>query len=347
MRLDLFEEIAPVCPRCLHFSQAIASLKVAERAEMRAGLLWHGVIHCSNSACWAEYPVIDGIPVIVPDVPSFLTNAQHQILARRDLPPSLAGILGDALGQGASFDTDRQHLNLYATSHFADWAGADRAPLLAIIDRALAAAGNPGVEGPALDLGCSVGRGAWAIAAATGRRTLGVDLNFAMLRLAQQLLLEGRASYDRRRIGLVYDPVEITVPDDAPTDRIDFWAADCIALPLRAGSVGLAGAVNVVDCIAAPTNMLHEVARVLAAGAPAVFTTPYDWAEAATEKAAWMGGHSARGPLAGAGEPVLTATLEQAGFQVLSEEHDVPWELRIHARSVMQYSLHMVVCRRG
>ena len=33
MRLDLFDEVAPVCPRCLHFSQAIASLKIAERAQ--------------------------------------------------------------------------------------------------------------------------------------------------------------------------------------------------------------------------------------------------------------------------------------------------------------------------
>jgi SAM-dependent methyltransferase len=182
---------------------------------------------------------------------------------------------------------------------------------------------------------------------AAGVAALGVDLNFAMLRLAQELLLEGRATYDLRRIGLVYDPVEIVVPDDAATDRVDFWAADCIALPLRAASFGLAGAINLVDCIAAPTNMLHEAARVLAPGAPAFFTTPYDWAENATERANWLGGHSDRGPLKGAGEPVLTATLQQAGFEVLSEDDDVPWQLRIHARSVMHYALHLVVCRRG
>ena len=112
MRLDFFEDIRPLCPRCLHFSQAISSLKVAERTEMRGGLLWHGMLHCSMSSCWAEYPVIDGIPVIVPDVPAFLANAQNQILTRHDLPPGLRGMLGDALGLGTPFDTDRQHVNL-------------------------------------------------------------------------------------------------------------------------------------------------------------------------------------------------------------------------------------------
>lgn len=345
MRIELFEALEPVCPSCLHASQTESPLVIAERVEMRANLLWHGILHCSNPSCWMEFPVISGVPIVTADPHETIRRAESQILARTDLPPALTGILGDALGQGTAFDRDRQHINLYATSHFADWTGEEPAALPAIIDRALAATGDSDLQGPAIDLGCSVGRGAWALAA-TGRRVLGVDLNFAMLRLAQQLLLEGRAVYDRRRIGLIYDPVEITVPDDAATDRIDFWAADCIALPLRAGSFALAGAVNLVDCIAAPTNMLHEAARVLAPGAGAFFTTPYDWAETATEKAAWMGGHSGRGPLDGAGEQVLTATLAQAGLEVLSEEQDVPWELRIHARSVMHYSLHMVACRK-
>ena len=345
MQIELFEAFGPVCPSCLHHNQTEAPLTIAERLEMRAGHLWHGVLHCSNPSCWMEFPVVDGVPIITADPHETIRRAENQILARANLPPPVAGILGDALGQGTTFDRDRQHINIYATSHYADWAGADVAPLPGIIGRAMTATGDPGPAGPALDLGCSVGRGTWEMAG-TGRQVLGVDLNIAMLRLAQRLLVEGRARYDRRRIGLVYDPVEITVPDGTQTESIDFWAADCLALPFRTGTFRLAGAVNLVDCIAGPTNMLHEAARVLAPGAGAFFTTPYDWAETATEKAAWMGGHSARGPHAGAGEPVLTATLAQAGFEVLSENHDVPWQLHIHARSVMHYQLHMLACRR-
>jgi SAM-dependent methyltransferase len=182
---------------------------------------------------------------------------------------------------------------------------------------------------------------------AADRPVLGIDLNIAMLRLAQRLMVEGRVVFGQRRIGLVYDPVEVILPDALAGTRVDFWAADCLALPFRAGAFGLANAVNVVDCIAGPTNMLHEMARALATGAGAVVTTPYDWAETATDRTAWMGGHSDRGPLKGAGEQVLTATLTQAGLDVVAEEDDVPWHLRMHARAVMEYRLHMVGCRRA
>jgi hypothetical protein len=43
---------------------------------------------------------------------------------------------------------------------------------------------------------------------------------------------------------------------------------------------------------------------------------------------------------------VLTATLAQAGFAPVAERHDLPWALRLHARSVMHYTLHLVACRR-
>ena len=129
--------------------------------------------------------------------------------------------------------------------------------------------------------------------------------------------------------------------------RVDFWAADCLALPFADGAFGLAGAVNVVDCIAGPTEMLTELARVLMPGAGAFLTTPYDWAETATQMAGWMGGHSQRASHAGAGEPVLKATLDHVGLTPVAEADDVPWTLGIHARSVMHYRLHAVGCRRA
>jgi hypothetical protein len=82
-------------------------------------------------------------------------------------------------------------------------------------------------------------------------------------------------------------------------------------------------------------------------GGAGLFTTPYDWSPAAVpEIANWFGGHSQRAGHRGAGEPVLKATLEAAGFVPVSEAMDLPWALRLHARSVMHYSLHLVACSR-
>ncbi len=344
MRPAVFEALAPVCPRCLHGGGGEAPLVVAEVAETRAGRLWHGILHCSNSACWMEFPVIDGVPVIVADPPGFLRNSRSHVLARDDLPEVLVGLIGDALGAGGEFDTTRQHLSVYCDAHFSDWTGGSAPDIVGTMRAGLEALGD--VRGPAVDLGGAVGRGGWELAARTAP-VLVADLNVAFLRLAQRLMLDGEAPFDRRRVGLVYDRVRIVLPADAAGERLDFWAVDAMALPFRAGAFGLATAVNLVDSIAGPTEAVAEAARVLAPGGGAVFTTPHDWSPNAAEPARWMGGHSQRAPMQGAAEPVLTETLRSRGLEPVAERHDLPWRLRLHARAEMRYALHMVACRRA
>lgn len=293
-----------------------------------------------------EFPIIDGIPVLVPDPKTFVNNAKHHVLLRQDLPEMLTGMIGDALGPGSDLDTTRQHLSLYAGTHFSDWTPEGAAAQIPpILDTGWSAL--PVIEGPAIDLGTSVGRGVWELAARRKGPIVGADLNFSMLRLGQQLLLEGTASFPQRRVGMVFDPVQVTLPSDMVSDRVDLWAMDCMALPFQSGQFSMATALNLVDCIPGPTDMIVETARVLARGAAALFTTPYDWSAAATDPVGWMGGHSQRGVTQGNAEPVLTATLENYGLTPIAESHDVPWSIRVHARSVMQYQLHLVACQRA
>lgn len=393
MRPEIFEALAPVCPRCLHGGGGESPLRIGSAEAWRAGHLWHGILHCTNNACWAEYPVIDGVPVIVPDPAEFLRGARVQVLARADLPPVLESLLGDALGPGGEFDTTRQHLSIYAQAHYADWIGAEgrqpdrsasrhsresgnpdpagagprlrgddqagdappatgRMPgeghgppdIVAALDAGLAALGP--VEGPAIDLGGSVGRGGWELVRRVAP-VLVADLNFSFLRFAQALALAGEATFGLRRVGLVYQPVNVCLPAGMDGAGLDFWAVDAMALPFRAGAFALATAINLVDSIAGPTEVVAEIARVLVPGGGAVFATPHDWTQNAAEPARWMGGHSQRGPLGGAAEPVLTATLGQHGLAPVAEQSGLPWRLRLHDRAVMHYDLHLVACRRA
>ncbi len=202
-----------------------------------------------------EFPVIDGVPLIVADPPGLLRNAAPHVLARADLPASLTGLLGDALGPGCDFDTTRQHLSIYCDAHFSDWTGGDVPDLVSALRQGLGPLGQ--VQGPAIDLGGAVGRGGWELARSVAP-VLVADLNIAFLRLAQRLALEGEASFDRRRVGLVYDRVRIALPDDAPAARLDFWAVDAMALPFRSGTFGLATAMNLVDSVAGPTEAVSR-----------------------------------------------------------------------------------------
>lgn len=346
MRYSHFEALAPLCPRCLHQRGIAAPLVIAERAEERAGDLWQGRLICSASDCQLEFPVIDGVPIITADPRGTVQGLAWQLLRRGDLEPGLESLIGDALGPGTDFDTTRQHQSLYGESHYGDWAGLGIEP--GAVAAVAAALGGLGAlpEGPALDLGSGPGRTSFELAHQTGRRVLGVDLSLTFLRMAQALRLEGRLRFPRRRVGLVYDPVTAELPGDYAAADVDFWALDVQALPFASGTAALVGMVNVVDCVPNPTALVTEAARIAAPNAGALVTTPFDWSQVATPIEGWFGGHSQRASHQGAAEPVLAATLAQAGWEQVAAHDDLSWRLRLHARSVMTYQLHLSLLRR-
>lgn len=347
----VFEALAPVCPRCRAEGGVDSPLRLASVAEERAGHVWQGLLHCSNDFCWLEFPILDGVPILSPDPGTYLSTMRAQIMARTDLPAALESVIGDAAGPDAEINTDRYHLSLYGWSHYADWTaredGADRAAaqIPAILE--LLFDGAAPDDAPVIDLGTGVGRGAFALAERVTAPVLGADMNFAMLRLAQRLLVEGRAACPLRRVGMVYDRVEVVRPDLRPGTLLDFWAVDAVQAPFRGGRFATAMALNLVDCVGSPGLFLQEVARLLAPGGLALLTTPYDWAQNATQPAAWFGGHSQRGPNGGAPEPVMHAHLAHLGLSVEREHARVPWTLRVHERADMVYAMHALACRRG
>jgi SAM-dependent methyltransferase len=176
-----------------------------------------------------------------------------------------------------------------------------------------------------------------------------VDLNFAMLQTAQRLLRAGRLAYDRRRIGLVYDRRDfpVTVPS---AEDVDFWACDVLALPFASSRFGTVLALNVLDCVSSPLDLLLEIRRLLKSGGDAVLSTPYDWSPAATPVENWIGGHSQRVDVGGFGATRLRALLASVsqpdgGLELLGEAADVSWLARLHSRSTVTYRNHVFAVR--
>lgn len=342
MRFGHFAALVPVCPRCLHTRGVTSPLVIAHQLVVEDDHLVQGILHCSDPACWQEFPVIDGAPILVPDPAGYLARTAEQILARADLDPMIESLVGDALGPGTGFDTTRQHLSLYARDHFGDWAGlVSPSQVAATLAEALALAGE--VTGPVIDVGASVGRGVWELAARVPGLVLGGDLNFAMVRLGQSLLRRGEGRFPQRRGGLVYDQMTASAPS-AP--QVDLWVMDAMALPFAPGSFGVAAAINLIDCVPGPQHLLGELARILAPGGAALIATPYDWAANATPPAAWLGGHSQRGPGGGDSPAALRAALDAAGFDLAGAAADLPWSLIVHDRATMFYTLDLVAARR-
>nr|WP_246504059.1 methyltransferase domain-containing protein [Plastoroseomonas arctica] len=353
-----FEALAPVCPRCRLEARTDRALSLG-RIDRRDGeVIEHGTLLCAAAECQCEFPIIDAIPILVPDPARFLADSQAQILAREDLMPDTVSALGDAIGPGTPFEATRHHLGAYAHDHWGEFdpeLGTQPFPpgsVARALHAGLVLLGEGLPTGPALDIGCSIGRATAELAAGGDGLVLGVDLNFSMLRLAGQAQRNGRVAFARRRIGLVYDAVAFTIPTPHAT-RIDHWACDAMALPFAAGTFGRIAALNVLDCVPSPVTLLQAMVALLAPGGGAILCSPYDWSPTATQPPYWIGGHSQRGPHRGSAESLVRAILTEgahpqsiAGITIAGEIADQPWAVRLHARSTMVYALHLLALRK-
>jgi SAM-dependent methyltransferase len=300
------------------------------------------------------FPILDGIPFLLADPGRFIADNLLHLLRRDDLSADVESLIGDAAGPGSAFDTVRHHLASYAQSHYGDRAeprDPDGGSLLGPLRRGLAFLHDAAEAGPTLDLGCAVGRGSFELAARGDRLVLGVDVNVTMLRLARALLGDGPVAAPRRRIGVVYDRMRIEA-GFAHAERVDFWCCDALALPFAPGGFGLAVAMNLLDCVGDPRRLLGEIEAMLALDGAAVLATPYDWAPNATSPIGWIGGHSQRGPAGGAAEPLLRQLMTPGvhpqslrRLRLFAEDDDVPWRVRLHDRSTVEYRLHLVAAR--
>lgn len=357
MRRSHFAAWAPHCPVCARDRGMAPRLGLADGAQERDGDVVSGILVCGDAGCRQEYPIIDGIPIIMPDLRRHLGDRAIELLLRDDLDPAIQSLLGDALGPDTWFDIIRQGVSTYAWDSYADLdpaeepgepsPGAARRCLAELL--AMIRPWDPGAA-PMLDLGCGGGRTSFDLAAAGTGLVLGVDSNLALLRLARRVAVTGRGSYARRRVGTVYD---VRTFDGAlpGRDRVDFWACDALALPFAPQQMGLVLALNLLDCVTDPRRLLTCLAQLTEPGGAVLIATPFDWSTRATPVTEWIGGHSQRGDGKGAPVPMLRALLTAGahrlsitGLEIVGEG-ERSWHTRLHERSAVQYRSHLVALR--
>jgi SAM-dependent methyltransferase/uncharacterized protein YbaR (Trm112 family) len=358
IKLIHFEKFQPLCPLCRQSRASNSPVEIRSILKKTHDSLMEGVLACSNRECLAEYPIIDGVPIIVPDLRNYVSQNIIPILSRNDLSETLESLLGDCCGPGSVFDSYRQHLSAYAFDHYGDLDPTERkdspvlpGSVLALLEQGLSRI-EARVNGPVIDLGCAVGRTSFELAKTVDHLVLGVDLNFAMLRAAALILHEGRIAYPRRRVGMVFDQRKFSAALEAAS-KVDFWVCDATCLPFADASFSLAASLNVLDCVQSPYDHLKELSRILEPHAEAFVSAPYDWNVNATPVEAWLGGHSQRSEKRGASEVMLRSLLAGGDhpyaiqeLELISETEGFPWSLRLHERSFMKYLVHLVVVRK-
>jgi len=351
-----FEKLKPLCPVCRSAGRESAlQIKTVLKENNRS--ITEGILVCSDGRCLSEYPVIDGIPVIVANLRNYISHNVLPVLCRDDLTEAMESLLGDCFGPGSAYDSQRQHIGTYAFDHYGDldpegWSPSPAAPgsIVKLLRQGFLSA-EYGGGGPLIDIGCAVGRTSFELAEALDEIVLGVDLNFGMLKTGATVLEKGYVSYPRRCGGLVFERRRFPVAFPK-AGHVDFWVCDATALPFADQTFSAALSLNVLDCVWSPYDYLKEIGRMLMPGGSAAVSSPYDWTANATPVEAWLGGHSQRSEHKGSSPAVVRSLFAGGGhsnaindLEIISEK-DIPWTLRLHDRSVMEYLVHMMLVRK-
>ena len=348
MRLTHLQHFAPICPSCKrdYGKQVKLQLQVRQGDQQ-----WveEGVLFCSE--CRSLYPIIHGVPILVPDVQTYLSNSQLHLLWDDRLSFFTQQWLAESSGPASGFELTRQYLSTYCWTHYGDLDPELKGPpsyLLNLVDNLQTAETNL-ESGLHLEIGCSVGRSTFEVAKQNQQPTLGIDINFSMIRTAQRILRQKHLRYGLRKVGITYKWREYQVSLEG-SEFVDFWVADALCLPFSDKTIQTIHSMNVLDCVSDPLQHLKEMSRVQKAGGKIGVVCPYDWSPNATEYTSWMGGRNQMQPLSGSSDEIIRWVLSEQGplaelqnTKILYEQKDLPWAIRIHDRSVMHYKTHLLV----
>jgi SAM-dependent methyltransferase/uncharacterized protein YbaR (Trm112 family) len=318
MRKDIHEKVPLVCPACRAASEGAGEdsplLVGAVDVESPAGELVQGTLACADEECGREYPVVDGIPLLLDDVLAYAKEERAALMRRADLTARNREVLELALD-----DEDEEHLRgrdlaTYLAAHFAPPDDPTLAPLAtplgAWVEDALARHA-PANARLGLDAGCATGGFTLALSRHVGQ-AVGVELGFDLARAA------------RERVPAAF-----------------FAVASAEELPFERGAFDVVLALNLLDAIARPRLALRRLDACLRPGGLLLVTTPFAYETARTAPEERLLEEELPAFLAGAGRGSL-----QPGYEVLDDRPRVPWLLPLGPRRFDLFLLRCVAARK-
>jgi SAM-dependent methyltransferase len=323
-----------ICPGC--------RTRTADRIDVRTLEARGDVLVCE---CGRRYPVIDGVPIVMADPAAYL-RADIATVVERELPPEVVELLVADGPDDAPYPRLVEHLSIYLDAHWGDRAepppdGPGRGfGLAALVERIAERAAAP-VE-HAVELGCSTGRIVGELARGA-EHVIGLELSFGALRRARRLLDGDRLAYPRRAIGRRYQAASVAAGDRAvPASRRTLVCGDALDPPLVPGMFDRVVALNVLDSVASPRQLLAVLDGLCRPGGEVIVSSPYAWQSGVMADAERLGG---RDPAAELARLFVDGTGLSRPYRI-EDEAELPWTLRRDARSSASYSIHYVRARK-
>ena len=192
----------------------------------------------------------------------------------------------------------------------------------------------------AVELGCSVGRIVGELARGADH-VVGVDLQFGALRRARRLLAGESVAYARRVAGRHYHAATANAGDLVAAATL--VCGDALAPPLIPGAYGRVVAINLLDVVRQPRQLLSVIDGLCAHGGEIILTSPFAWQSTQVDDDQRIGtddpaGAPSRDPGDG---PRISARATRSRIQA-----ELPWTLRRDSRSAATYCIHYIRARK-
>jgi SAM-dependent methyltransferase len=327
-------ELVLVCPAC--------RTRTAERIDVRTLSRTGDILACE---CGRRYPVVDGVPLVMADPAAYL-RGEAATVVERDLPADVVALLVADGPDDASYPRLVEHLSIYLDAHWGDRAepppdgpGAGFAAR-AIVDKIAERAAHP--VGLAVELGCSTGRIVAELAAGADQ-VAGLDLSFGAVRRARRLLDGDRVEYPRRASGRHYTTARTAAGDrTVPAARRLLVCGDALDPPLVPGMFDRVVALNLLDSVSSPRQLLSVIDGLCAPGGEVIVSSPYAWMSSVMAETERLGGLDPARDLAA----IFQNGAGLGARYRIEDEAELPWTLRRDARSCATYSIHYLRARK-
>lgn len=109
LKLKHVELFQPICPRCksqrLGDAQPLTLQVLSDLGE--EGYVEEGLFQCPSAECGAVYPILGGIPFLMPQVQSFVNDNITTIMSDKKYAAPLMNLIGEFCNQGSQYETMR------------------------------------------------------------------------------------------------------------------------------------------------------------------------------------------------------------------------------------------------
>ena len=216
-------------------------------------------------------------------------------------------------------------LDEYLLFHYGDsdevlpWPQGPR-DALGFAVRSVTELAKPPATGPALDLGCAVGRSTFELAK-HAPSVVGIDFSQSFITAAITLRDTGQLPYHRLDEGAATTTLTARIPPGCPTENVVFQQGDAMNLPPALGPFRLVHAANLLCRLTQPQRLMDRLPSLVSPGGQLLLTTPCTWLADFTPPENWPAG-STRDWLKARLSPHFDLELET----------DLPFLIREHAR---------------